>query len=190
MSAVGALGAIITAAVHRRLNWKMVTKASDDTFQVVAMAMWIILGAGVFASIYQGLGATQVIHRLLSDANIARWVVLIIMQLTWAVLGCLMDSISILLITAPVFIPLAKLLGFDMLWFGILYTINVEMAALTPPFGFNLFVMRAIVPPDDASMGSIYQAAVPFICLHGTILILVMVFPELAVWLPNQVFRI
>ena len=188
-AAVGAFGALISAAVHRRLSWKVLTDAADRTFRTVAMVMWIILGATVFASIYQGLGATQVIHSALADAAVSKWVILILMQVTWIILGTLMDSVSILLITAPVFIPLAELLGFDLLWFGILFMINVEMAALTPPFGFNLFVMRGIVPPGEVTMGAVYRSAIPFIILHFLVLVVVMLFPELAVWLPNQVYQ-
>ena len=188
-AAVGAFGALISAAVYRRLSWKVLTDAADRTFRTVAMVMWIILGATVFASIYQGLGATQVIHSVIADADVSKWVVLIMMQVTWIILGTLMDSVSILLITAPVFIPLAELLGFDLLWFGILFMINVEMAALTPPFGFNLFVMRGIVPPGEVTMGAVYRSAVPFIILHFLVLVVVMLFPDLAVWLPNQVYQ-
>lgn len=185
---LGAFGALFAALANRRLNWNLIRNSSDQTYRVVIMALWIILGATVFAAIYQGLGATSVVRELFENAGLSRWTVLITMQIVWAILGCFLDSISILLITGPIFIPLAQALGFDMIWFGVLYTINVEMAALTPPFGFNLFVMRSIVSEKEASMAQIYRSAVPFIIMHAFVLIIVMLIPSLALWLPERVF--
>lgn len=185
---LGALGALLAALTNRRLNWNLIRDSSDQTYRVVIMALWIILGATVFAAIYQGLGATGVVRDVLGNAGMSKWAVLITMQIVWIILGCFLDSISILLITGPIFIPLANAFGFDMVWFGILYTINVEMAALTPPFGFNLFVMRSIVSEREASMAQIYRSAVPFIIIHAFVLILVMLVPGLALWLPAKVF--
>ncbi len=183
-AAVGAAGAIVSALVHRRFSFGTLQQAAQDTLRVVAMILWIVLSAEVFASIYSGIGATKLIQNLLANWEVSRWVVLIVMQLIWVVLGMLMEALSVLLITAPVFIPVAQALGFDPLWFGILFVVNMELGFLSPPFGINLFVMRGILP-DDVRMGQIYAAALPFLLIQAVGLGLVILFPPLATWLPN-----
>lgn len=186
-SAIGAVGALITAAVHGQLNWSYLRETSERTLLVVAMVMWIIFSANIFSSIYQGLGAAQLIHDLMTGWEINRWYVLIFMQIIWILLGCFMDSGSILLITGPIFIPVAVALGFDPLWLGVLFVVNSELGYLTPPFGVNLMVMRGIAPPKIRT-SEIYRAVPPFLCIQLAVLVLCMIFPELATWLPNQVF--
>lgn len=186
-SAIGAVGALITAAVHGQLNWSYLRETSERTLLVVAMVMWIIFSANIFSSIYQGLGAAQLIHDLMTGWEINRWYVLIFMQIIWILLGCFMDSGSILLITGPIFIPVAVALGSDPLWLGVLFVVNSELGYLTPPFGVNLMVMRGIAPPKIRT-SEIYRAVPPFLCIQLAVLVLCMIFPELATWLPNQVF--
>jgi tripartite ATP-independent transporter DctM subunit len=188
-AAVGAAGSIVCAAVYRRLNLEILIQSAFMTLRVVAMVVWIIFGAMFFAAIYSGIGATKLIQTLLTEWDVSPWVVLIVMQLIWIVLGSLMEALSVLLITAPVFIPVSTALGFDPLWFGVLFVVNCEMGFLTPPFGINLFVMKGILPPSDARMPEIYRAAVPFIFIQFIGLVLVMAFPALAVWLPNLIIK-
>jgi tripartite ATP-independent transporter DctM subunit len=188
-ASVGAFGAIVSAAVHRRLSWSVLMQSSFLTLRVVAMVMWIVFAASVFASIYQGLGASSLIQGLLTELKVSPWVVMAIIQVVWIILGSLMDALSILLITAPVFLPVAAELGFDPLWFGILYVVNTEMGYLTPPFGVNLFVMRGIVASEGVGMGEIYRAALPFIILQFIGLLLIIFFPALATWLPNTLLK-
>ena len=109
------------------------------------------------------------------------------MQFSFLILGCLLDPYSIVLITAPVYLPIARALGFDMVWFGILFVMNMEAAYLTPPFGFNLFYMKGVLPPDT-NMGDVYRSAVPFVLLQLVGLAIVMVFPIIALWLPDVVY--
>lgn len=186
-AAVGVVGAAAVALIYGRLSMKMCFTASESAFKLVAMIMWIVIGAEVFGSVYQGLGATAAVREMLAYFDIGPWAVLIIMQITWLLMGSLLEGGSILLITGPVFIPLAQAMGFDMVWFGILFTINVELATLSPPFGFNLFIMRRIVERSVPTM-DIFAATVPFMLMHLLIMVLVMVWPGLATWLPALVF--
>ena len=118
---------------------------------------------------------------------LGRWGVIIVMQLTFFFLGCVLDDFTILVICIPLYVPIITDLGFDPLWFGILYMVNMQMAYLTPPFGWNLFYMRSIVP-EGITMGDIYRSVVPFVILQGIGLIIIMVFPQIVLWFPNLVF--
>jgi len=187
-AAVGAFGALICAAIYRRLNWQMFKEAAFRTLKVTSMVLWIMLAAMLFVSVYQGMGAPEIIKNLLTNIPVSKWVILIMMQLTWFALGCFVDSTSILFITGPVFIPVAAHLGFDPLWFGILFAVNVETGYLTPPFGANLFYMKGIVP-KGITMGDIYRSVLPFVVLQVIGLICVMLFPSLATWLPGLLFK-
>ena len=184
-AAVGAGGSLICAAVYRRLNFEVLKESALLTLRMVAMVVWIIFAADIFASIYSGIGATKLVQKLLTEWEVSPWVILILTQVIWIVLGSLMESLSILLITAPVFLPVIISLGFDPLWFGVLYVVNCEIGFLTPPFGINLFVMKGILAETDVTLPEIYRAAIPFIFIQFIGLVLVMLFPALAVWLPN-----
>ena len=186
-SAVGAFGSLAAAAVNGKLNWTLIKEASYRTLTITAMILWIIMAASMFTAVYQGIGAADLVRNLLENWSVSPLVILIVIQLSFFVLGCLMDPVGILLITTPVYLPLLPLLGIDPLWFGILFMVNTEMAYLTPPFGVNLFYMRGIVP-KNVSMVDIYLSAVPFVLLQAVGLALVIVFPELATWLPNLLF--
>jgi tripartite ATP-independent transporter DctM subunit len=183
-SAVGALGSIVSAAIHGKLNWKDLKAVAARSLKTIGFIMWIIYAAGCFAAIYQGLGISGLLQNMIGGWEINKWVVLVLIQLVWLVMGCLMDSGSILMITAPIFLPIAKLLDFNLLWFGLLFSVNTEMGLLTPPFGINLFIMRGIAPPE-ISTKDLYRSVFPFISCQMMGLILIMIFPEIVIWLPN-----
>ncbi len=184
-SAIGAVGALACAAVTRRLNWSVIKGATFKAFELTCMVMWIFVGATVFSTLFIALGGPQLMEQLVATLDIGRWSVLIIMQLTLFVLGCFLDPTGILMITTPVFIPVVRALGFSPLWYGILFVVNMEMAFITPPFGFNLFYMKGVVP-EGISMGDIYRSIVPFVVLQAIGLALVMIFPQIALWLPGK----
>jgi tripartite ATP-independent transporter DctM subunit len=186
-AAVGAFGSIVSTALHRRLSWSVLREVSYRTLQTVAMVMWVIFAAGCFAAIYQGLGAAELMENLLKTWPVSKWVILVLMQCTWVILGCLMDALSILMISAPIFLPVAAHYGFDLLWFGILYAVNTEMGYLTPPFGVNLIVMKGI-GHEGVSMSDIYQSVWPFVILQAIGLVMLILIPGLAKWLPNILF--
>lgn len=186
-AAMGALGAFISAAIYRRLKWDMFWSACVRTLRLTAMIMWIFFGAMTFTAVYQALGAQDFIREIFLSLPGGRWAPIIVMQLSFFFLGCFLDTSPIILITAPIYIPLVKELGFDLTWFGVIFVMNMEMAYLTPPFGFNLFYMRAVAPPG-IHMGHIYRSIVPFLLLQGVGLIICMIFPAIPLTLPNLVF--
>lgn len=186
-AAVGAFGSLICAVIYRRLSWQMFKEASLLTLRVSCMVLFIVFAAKAFASVYTGIGAPELIKHAMSSMPGGKWGIIICIQAIWIFLGCLLDSIGILVITGPIFIPIVKMLGFDPIWFGVIFVVNMEMGFLTPPFGFNLFYMKGVAP-EGITMGHIYNSVLPFILLQLTGLILVMVFPEIVTWLPGVIF--
>ena len=150
------------------------------------MVLWILLGAKCFAQVYTGLGASELILNLFTNLELNRWVILIIMQIILMVMGMFMDPGGIIMICTPIFVPVAESLGFDLIWFGILFTINMELGYITPPFGFNLFYMKNLASPLGIDMQTIYKSVVPFVVLEIVGLILIMIFPKIALFLVDK----
>jgi|TARA_R110002072_G_scaffold2069_17_gene17453 tripartite ATP-independent transporter DctM subunit len=184
-SAVGAVTSILAALVKRRLNKHVFEETVRKTLGISCMFMWIILAALAFGAIFDGLGAVKAIKGLFLDQlGLGPWEVLILMQLSFLLMGTFLDDTAMLVIVAPLYVPLVKLLGFDLVWYGVLYTITCQIAYMTPPFGYNLFLMRAMAPPE-VGLTDIYRSIVPFVGVMILALILVMVFPQIALWLPQ-----
>ena len=186
---IGALGSILCAAIYRRLNWQTFKEAGYASLRLTGMVMWIYFGAIAFSVIYAALGASELLEGILMGLPGGRWGALAGMLATFLVLGCLMDAFGIIAICAPLYFPIIRSLGFDPLWFGILWVLTVEIAHLTPPFGFNLFYMKGVVPKGITIM-DIYRSIVPFVGLQLVGLIIVIAFPEIAVWLPHVLFGV
>lgn len=187
-AAMGALGSILCAAIRRRLTWNMLKEACYQTQRLSCMVVWLIIGGSCFASLYTAVGALEFIKEIVSALPLAPYMILAGMQLTYIVLGMLMDPGGIIMITVPIFVPIIKMLGFDPVWFGILFIVNMEMGYLTPPFGFNLFYLKSIVP-KSITMMDLYRFIVPFVFIQLLCLIIIMIFPEIALWLPDQLFQ-
>jgi tripartite ATP-independent transporter DctM subunit len=183
-SAVGAFLSIVIAAINRRLNWKMLRESALLTLKLSAMIWWIIYGAHCYTAIYIGLGGKALITGLVAGLPLSPLAILIIMQLTFFVLGCFLDPAGIIMICGPVFLPIALQLGFDPIWFGVLFIINMEMGVLTPPFGFNLFYLKSVTPPN-IHMLDIYRSIVPFVAVQAICLVICIAIPEIITWLPN-----
>ncbi|MFH1081422.1 MAG: TRAP transporter large permease subunit [Pseudomonadota bacterium] len=183
-SAMGCVGAIVSAGIYRKLNWALIKDACYRTAALTAMIIWILIGAYCFTSVYTGTGAHILMEHIMLSIPGGKWVILLTMQLIFFVLGCILDPVGIIMICTPVFVPVIMSLGFDPLWFGVLFVMNMEMGYLTPPFGFNLFYMKAIAPPG-VTMADIYRSIVPFVLLQGLALLIVVVFPQIALWLPK-----
>ncbi len=183
-AALGCLGAVISAAFYRKLTWTLVKEACIRTARLTAMVIWILIGAYSFTAVYTGTGAHELMERILLSIPGGKYAVLITMQVIFFLLGCILDPAGIIMICTPVFVPVIKSLGFDPLWFGILFIMNMEMGYLTPPFGFNLFYMKAVAPPT-VTMGDIYKSIIPFVILQAVGLIIVIIFPQIALWLPK-----
>jgi TRAP-type mannitol/chloroaromatic compound transport system permease large subunit len=149
------------------------------------MFMWIILAALCFGAVFDGLGAVRAIESVFLDQfGLTPWQILVMMQLSYILLGMFLDDTAMLVIVAPLYVPLVITLGFDPIWYGVLYTITVQIAYMTPPFGYNLFLMRAMAPPE-ISLGDIYRSVWPFVAIMLAGLALITAFPELALWLPG-----
>ena len=185
-AAVGALGSIICAAAYGKLNWATLRKCCHDTLRFNCMVMWIIFGASVFTALYTAIGAQDLAKDLLAYLPGGRWGQMIGMQVILVILGCFLDPTGIIMISTPIFFPIARSLGFDPVWFGVIYAINMEMGFLTPPFGFNLFYMQSVAP-EHVTMMDIYKAIIPFIFITITAIALCMIIPDIILWLPRVV---
>jgi len=187
-SAVGATAATLAALVKGRLTRKVMHDTIEKTLSVTCMFMWIILAALCFGAVFDGLGAVKAIESFFVDRlGLGPWEILIMMQLSYLLMGMFLDDTAMLVIVAPLYVPLVGALGFDLIWYGVLYTITCQVAYMTPPFGYNLFLMRAMAPPE-ITLGDIYRSIVPFVIVMCIGLALVMAFPEVALWLPGQFY--
>jgi len=184
-SAVGALMATLAALVKGRLTFPILDKCGRETLGLTCMFLWIILAALCFGAVYDGLGAVRIIRILLVDTwAFDPWTILILMLISFIILGMFLDDTAMLVIVAPLYIPLIRGLGFDAIWFGVLYTITCQIAYITPPFGYNLFLMRAMTPPE-ITLTDIYRSIVPIVGLMLLTMLLILIFPSIAMWLPN-----
>ncbi|MFP1643133.1 TRAP transporter large permease [Pontitalea aquivivens] len=186
-SVIGAVASVIAAVTKRRFTRAVFETATRNTLAITVMFMLIITAALSFGAVFDGLGAGRAIENFfLKDLGLGPWQVLILMQLSFLVMGMFLDDTAMLVIVAPVYVGLAKALGFDLIWYGILYTITCQIAYLTPPFGYNLFLMRAMAP-KEFDLPVIYRSVIPFVGVMVLTLILVMIFPQIALWLPQTV---
>jgi tripartite ATP-independent transporter DctM subunit len=184
---IGALSAVAAAALRGRLTLAVLETATRNTLFVSCMFMWIILAALAFGAVFDGLRAVDMLRRLfLETGGLTPWQVLILMQLSYLVMGTFLDDTAMLVIVAPLYVPLVGALGFDLVWYGVLYTITCQIAYMTPPFGYNLFLMRAMAPPE-IRLRDIYLSIIPFVGVMVVALGLVMAFPQIALWLPQAV---
>ncbi|MHC0053586.1 TRAP transporter large permease [Actibacterium sp. D379-3] len=187
-SAVGALAAFLAAVLKGRMTAQVFENSVRNTLGISCMFMWIILAALGFGAVFDGLGAVRAIDTLFTDElGLDPWMILILMQLSFIVMGTFLDDTAMLVIVAPLYVPLVKALGFDLIWYGVLYTITTQIAYMTPPFGYNLFLMRAMAPPEIGLI-DIYRSIVPFVLVMILSLTVVMLFPQIALWLPNYVY--
>jgi tripartite ATP-independent transporter DctM subunit len=187
-SAIGALAATFAAIVKRRLTYQVFETTIRQTLAISCMFLWIIVAALGFGAVFDGLGAVRAIDGLFrGNLGLGPWEILILMQLSYLIMGTFLDDTAMLVIVAPLYVPLVGALGFDLIWYGILYTITCQIAYMTPPFGYNLFLMRAMAPPE-ITIGDIYRSITPFVLVMILALSLVMAFPQIALWLPDYVY--
>jgi tripartite ATP-independent transporter DctM subunit len=187
-SVMGALATVLVAAAKRRLTWAVFEESTRQTLAITCMFMLIILAALSFGAVFDGLGAGKVIESFfVEEMNLEPWQILVLMQLSFLVMGMFLDDTAMLVIVAPLYITLVDHLGYSLIWYGVLYTITCQIAYLTPPFGYNLFLMRAMAP-KDYTLPIIYRSVVPFVLLMLLTLIIIMIFPQIALWLPEYVY--
>lgn len=187
-AAVGAVGALVCAAVRRNLKWKHIKDANLTTVRVSSMVVWIFMGAWAFKGVFALSGGPQIVADWVVSLGLPSLGVIGIMMVVFVIMGCFVSSSPIMLITLPVFLPIVDALGFGRLWFGVLALVNFQLSDLTPPFGFSLFYMRSVAPPE-ITMGDIIRAVVPFLPLMAIGVALVMFFPALAEWLPSLMLQ-
>ncbi|WP_299818227.1 TRAP transporter large permease subunit [uncultured Roseibium sp.] len=187
-AAVGVFLAFISALVERRLGWELVSGVALDVVKVTAMILWITIGARAFVAIFTGTGGADFLLDFIQNLDANRWVVLAVMLGILFLLGMFLDEIGIILLCVPVFLPVIDFLGFDRLWFGILFLVSAQMAYISPPFGYTLFYMKGVLPAG-IGMGTVYRAIIPFILLQALGIFICALFPELVLWLPNSMIN-
>ncbi len=191
-SVIGALTTVAAAIIKRRFTWAVFQSCTRQTMFISCMFMWIILAALSFGAVFDGLGAVNAIEGFfVGQLHLSPWTILIMMQLSFLIMGTFLDDTAMLVIVAPLYVPLVAKLDFGienpLIWYGVLYTITCQIAYLTPPFGYNLFLMRAFAPPG-ITIVDIYKSIIPFVLVMMLALVLVMIFPQIALWLPQTVY--
>lgn len=187
-SAIGAVTAFVAAVLKGRMTRAVLEASVRQTLGISCMFMWIVLAALGFGAVFDGLGAVNAIDGLFTEQlGFSPWTILILMQLSFLLMGTFLDDTAMLVIVAPLYVPLVSALGFDLIWYGVLYTITTQIAYMTPPFGYNLFLMRAMAP-KEIGLKDIYASIIPFVLVMTGALALIMIFPQIAMWLPNTVY--
>jgi tripartite ATP-independent transporter DctM subunit len=184
---MGCVGAVLLAVFYRKFSWKSLWEACWSTTITTSMIMTLFLGGNAFQAIFMGLGGGDAIANFLLGTEMHPIALLFLMMGIVFFLGCFLDWLGILLIVVPIFTPIANELGFSPLWFGTLICVNLQMAFLTPPFGYSLFYMKGIAPPE-MNIYHIYKGVVPFVILQWVGLILCIFIPEIILWAPQAFF--
>lgn len=197
---IGTFGALVVAALYRRLSFGAIREAALTTLKATAMVLWIVFGATMFVGFYVVQGGQQFVADALLATGFGPYGILIVMMIILIVLGMFLDWVGILLLAVPIFVPLIRTLSFDgllgfpgvapadlPLWFGVVYMINMQMSFLSPPFGYALFYLKSVAPPE-VTMAQIFRASFPFLLLQATGLAVCVIFPELILWLPRLVY--
>lgn len=186
-SGVGAMGALLTCFIYGRFTWKVVSDSCLETLKISGMVLWILIGATLFGVFYTSAGAQSLVMEIVKGLQVNRWLILGAMQLILLISGMFMDDYAVVTICAPIFVPIAKFLGFDPIWFSILFILNMQVAYLTPPFGWALILLKGVAPPE-INTRDIWRSVPPFVGIQLLVLIIAMVFPQVALWLPEKMF--
>ncbi len=183
-AAMGVIGALASAAIRGTLSGRLIRATCGETLRICGMIMWIVFGATALIGVYNFFGGAAFVTSAINGLDLPPLAILILMMLILFVLGMFMDWIGILLLTMPIFVPIVEGFGYDPIWFGVLFTMNMQMSYLTPPFGPAAFYLKGVAP-DDITMGDIYKSFWPFIALQALAIGLLVAFPEIALWLPS-----
>ncbi|MFQ5913097.1 MAG: TRAP transporter large permease subunit [Nitrospinota bacterium] len=197
---IGTFGALVVSAFHRRLSWVTIQQAAIVTLKASAMVLWIIFGASIFVGFYIVKGGQQFVINSLVGTGFGPYGILMIMMVILVVLGMFVDWVGILFLAVPIFVPLMRTLPWDgvfglpgvdpkdvPLWFGIVYMVNMQMSFLSPPFGYALFYLKSVAPPQ-ITMAIIFRSALPFLFLQAIGLAICVLFPEIILWFPRLVY--
>ncbi len=181
---MGVVGTLIAAAIRGDLRWKMVRESGEQTLRACGMLLWLSFGATAMIGVYNLAGGPAFVRDIMTGLDVPPIAIILLMMLILVVLGCIMDWVGICLLTMPIFVPIVKQLGYDPVWFGVLFCLNMQISYLSPPFGPAAFYLKGVAPPD-ITLNRIFASLWPFIILQGLVLALVLLFPSIALWLPS-----
>jgi tripartite ATP-independent transporter DctM subunit len=182
---IGALGSLVVCIIYGRLTWSVIADSCRETMKISGMALWILVAATLFGVVYTSAGAQDMVMEIVEKVPVNRWLILAAMQIILLIFGMFMDDYAVLTICAPIFMPIAIFLGFNPVWFSIVFILNMQVAYLTPPFGWALILMRGVAPPEIHTQ-DIWRSIPPFVAIQLLVLLLTMFFPQLALWLPEK----
>lgn len=185
---IGVLGAVAAAIVNRRFSWRNLVHAVVDTTKVTSMLYWLFFGASALIGVYTLAGGTNSVKAWITELPVEPLGIVIAINIIWIILGAFIDWIGILLLTAPIFVPVVASLGFDPIWLGVLFCMNMQISYLTPPFGPAAFYLKGAAP-SDISLADIFRSVWPYIGIQLIALGLVIAFPQIALWLPNLMIQ-
>ena len=185
---VGVILALVSASINKKLNWIMVRDSLYETLRISCMLSWLFFGAQTIIGAYTLAGGTTFVTNAIKALDLGPWGTVILMNLIWAFLGCFLDWIGILFLTVPIFLPLILEWGFDPVWFGVVYCMNMHLSYLTPPFAPAAFYLKSITPPD-VTMTQIYRATLPYLWWTVVANIVTVAWPGLSLWLPKLMLR-
>lgn len=183
-AAFGATGALLINLIYGRLTWAVLKDSLTTTVKLTGMGLWILIASNIYLNVFNSLGSQELVTSMVLGMPGGEMGILLMMMIIILVLGMVMDDWAIIMLCTPLFIPIIDALGIDKLWFGVLFIVNIQIAYLTPPFGFVLFWLKSVMPPD-VTMGDLYRSVGPFIVLQVIGLILIFLFPPIATWLPE-----
>lgn len=184
-AAIGALMSLVIAAAYGKLGWAIIKKSIGSATSLSVMVLLVLTGSAAFSQLLSFSGVTPAITGLATSLDVHPILVLVLMQLVVMVLGCFIEQTAIVLVTIPIFMPIVAAMGWNPIWFGAIMMLNLEMATITPPFGLALFVMKGLAPPGT-TIGEIYLAAFPFIGINLVVMALMILVPDIVLWLPAQ----
>ena len=186
-ASVGVMGAFALSLYRRKLEMNQLKKVLIQSAKITSMIYMILIGASLFSLVFRGFGGDELVHYILVNLPGGKWFALTVVMLLIFFLGFFLDFFEITFIVVPIVVPSLIIMGFHPLWLGILIALNLQSSFLTPPLGFSLFYLRSVAPPSIPTK-TIYKGAIPFICLQLSVLILVILFPDLALWLPTKIY--
>jgi|Deesub1362A_J573_1020465.scaffolds.fasta_scaffold00307_18 tripartite ATP-independent transporter DctM subunit len=184
VAGVGCFASVVIAAAYRRLTWGALREAFVKTARTTCFVIWILVAASSFGYVLSFLRVPQNLVDWALSLEVSPYVILIAVNFLLFLLGCIMDPAAIIMVTVPMLAPLMQALGFDLIWFGVMFVVNMELAEITPPLGLNLYIMKAVAPPG-ITLNDIILGSIPFMVLDIVGLILVIVWPQLILWLPS-----